>query len=52
MRGNGDLEDVDGNGEALTGEDCVHDGDVLVCEVGGRGGGDEKNPGLQFVLVL
>ena len=33
----GDFADVDGDAEALGGEDGVHDGDVLGCEVAADG---------------
>ena len=40
----GDFADVDGDAEALAGEDGVHDGDVLVGEVAGYG--EDKDAGV------
>lgn len=43
----GNLADVDRDGEALAGEDAVHDRDILVGDVGGRGDGEEKDARLE-----
>ena len=41
------MKDVDWDGEALAGENGVHDWNVLVREVGGGRGGEEKDAGLE-----
>ena len=43
------MEDVDWDAEALAGEDGVHDGDVLVSEVGGWRDGEEEDARLESV---
>lgn len=43
----GELEDVDGDVQALAGEDAVHDGDVVVGGVGGAAEGDDEDAGLE-----
>lgn len=49
--GDGNLADVDGDGEALAGEDGVHDGDVLVGEVVGGADGDEEDARVEYGFV-
>lgn len=43
----GELADVDGDVQALAGEDSVHDRDVLVCGVGAAADGDDEDAGLE-----
>ena len=43
----GYLADVDRDGEALTGEDAIHDRDILVGDVGGRGDREKKDARLE-----